>query len=135
MAAVMSDQDLEDIGLVIILNEAISEHQRKRKATLPCVMRRHEHGAFHSLVQELAEQVSHCDCPHTACNYSNTRVSVSVSVRVCVCDSVCVCVCIYCRVAFPRHITGIMPGFCVFINVWLQKPGYKHWLCKDGTNK
>ena len=39
----------------------------------------------------------------------------------------------YMRVAFPRHIVSIMPGFCVF-NVWLEKPAYKHWLRKDGTS-
>ena len=41
----------------------------------------------------------------------------------------------YLRVAFPHHIAGIMPGFCVFNDVWLEKPGYKHGLRKDGTNK
>ena len=41
----------------------------------------------------------------------------------------------YLRVAFPHHIAGIVPGFCVFNDVWLEKPGYKHWLWKDGTNK
>ena len=41
----------------------------------------------------------------------------------------------YLCVAFPHHIAGIMPGFCVFNDVQLEKPGYKHWLLKDGTNK
>ena len=64
MAAAMLDQDLvEDLALVLVLNEAV--RQRKRKATLPYVVRRHEYGAFHSLVQELAEQVSRCDRLHT----------------------------------------------------------------------
>ena len=63
MAAAMLDQDFEDLALVLVLNEAV--RQRNRKATLPYVVRRHEYGAFHSLVQELAEQVSRCDRLHT----------------------------------------------------------------------
>ena len=55
MAAAMLDQDFEDLALVLVLNDA----------TLPYVVRRHEYGAFHSLVQELAEQVSRCDRLHT----------------------------------------------------------------------
>jgi len=56
MAAAMLDQDFEDLALVLVLNEAV--RQRKRKANLPYVIRRHEYGAFHSLVRDLAEQVS-----------------------------------------------------------------------------
>ena len=40
----------------------------------------------------------------------------------------------YLRVAFPCHIASIMLEFCVFNDVWLEKPAYKHWLRKDGTS-
>ena len=37
--------------------ENTEERDRKRRRTLPYVLQRSEYGAFHALVQELAEQV------------------------------------------------------------------------------
>ena len=121
MVAVMLDQDLEDIGLVIILNEAIRERGKQCCRTL-------------------YEDTSMVPSIHWCRNWLSRWVAVTVctlhvTTVIRVCEWEWVCVCVYRRVAFPCHVTGIMPGFCIFINVWLQKPGYKHWLRKDGINK
>ena len=74
----MLDQDFEALALVIVLSEAVRE-QRKRKAMLPYVMRRQEYGVFHSLVQELAEQVSRCYSVHTVHVITVTCICASLS--------------------------------------------------------
>ena len=51
------NEENENLALVLLLNQAVQEDKRKRKATLPYILQRHEHGAYHLLVQEMAEQV------------------------------------------------------------------------------
>ena len=81
----MSDGDLEDFALVVELKEAVEDqNKRKRKATLLYVLQGHEYDAYHSLVQELAEQVSHI-----------VTVHMRVYMCVCVCARAPMCLCAF----------------------------------------
>ena len=53
-------QKMIKLEAILILSEEFEYEatRRKRKTTLPYVIRRQQLGAFHALVQELAEQVS-----------------------------------------------------------------------------
>ena len=71
--------------MVVVLNDAVKDqNKQKPKATLLYVLQRHEYGAYHSLVQELAEQASHIVTVH---------VRVDLYMCVCVCASPHVFVC------------------------------------------